>query len=162
MLDEKLSEFSFNVQYIPGVENVLLDKLSCLYDFNTPRTVHTPREYLQHDPHVDIGDNQNLSNVLSAPLYVGLKAMAQMDDNSDTAAEQCDRGLSTLEPQSEGPADGQPYPGLVGQDGECFAQHSQSCQPEMYSSITSEGPLVVSLDRGPQTTQPAKSDGELT
>lgn len=96
---------------------MLPDALSHLYNFDAPGMVHTPGEYLQHDPHVDTRDDWNPSDVLSTPLYVGLEAMAWMDDGGDTAAEQCGGSLSATGPQSKGPADGQPRPSLVGQDG---------------------------------------------
>jgi len=35
---EKLSEFDFGVQYVPGEENVLPDALSCIYEFDAPGT----------------------------------------------------------------------------------------------------------------------------
>ena len=36
---EKIGEFDFEVKYLPGVENILPDALSCMYAFDAPGTV---------------------------------------------------------------------------------------------------------------------------
>jgi hypothetical protein len=46
---EKIGEFDFEVQYLPGVENLLPDALSRMYAFDAPGTVRTPSEYTEHD-----------------------------------------------------------------------------------------------------------------
>lgn len=42
---EKLAEFDFEVKYVPGVENVLPDALSRMYEFDAPGTIRSPSEY---------------------------------------------------------------------------------------------------------------------
>lgn len=37
---EQISEFNFEVQYVPGVDNVLADALSRMYSHDAPGTVH--------------------------------------------------------------------------------------------------------------------------
>jgi hypothetical protein len=44
-----LGDFSFDVIYIEGTENILADALSQLYANDTPGTVHSPSKYPQHD-----------------------------------------------------------------------------------------------------------------
>ena len=46
---EWLSEFDFCVLYVPGEENILLDALSCMYEFNAPGTIQSHDKYLQCD-----------------------------------------------------------------------------------------------------------------
>lgn len=46
---EKLAEFDFDVKYVPGVDNVLPDALSRMYEFDEPGTIRAPSEYLHHD-----------------------------------------------------------------------------------------------------------------
>ncbi|OCH84408.1 hypothetical protein OBBRIDRAFT_701862, partial [Obba rivulosa] len=46
---EKISEYDFEVQYIPGIENVLADALSRIYTADSPGTVYAPSEYVAHD-----------------------------------------------------------------------------------------------------------------
>ena len=72
---EKLSEFNFKVQYVAGEENILLDALSHLYEYDEPGTIHAPGEYLQYDAEVETS-TQTEGSVLSAPLYVGMEALA--------------------------------------------------------------------------------------
>lgn len=43
---EKLAEFDFTVQYVPGEENILPDALSRMYEFDEPGTIRAPSEYL--------------------------------------------------------------------------------------------------------------------
>ena len=68
---EKISEFDFNIRYIPGMENILLDVLSCLYSNNAPRTMWAPSEYVQF---ADKGVDEALHNLISMPVLVGTEA----------------------------------------------------------------------------------------
>ncbi|THH27321.1 hypothetical protein EUX98_g6860 [Antrodiella citrinella] len=72
---EKISEFNFQVEYVPGVENVLADALSRIYSNDSPGTVRAASEYVQYDDDEHLP--QQLGSVhISAPVYVGLEAMA--------------------------------------------------------------------------------------
>ena len=46
---EKISEFDFDVEYVPGVDNVLADALSRVYSNDAAGTVRTASEYVAHD-----------------------------------------------------------------------------------------------------------------
>lgn len=66
---EKISEFSFTVEYIPGAENVLADALSRIYSNDLLGTVRSPSEYVVFD--MEGGPPLALSsNAISVPLLV--------------------------------------------------------------------------------------------
>ena len=46
---ENISAFNFEVVYIAGSENVVVDALSHLYMNDSPGTIRTCAEYTQHD-----------------------------------------------------------------------------------------------------------------
>jgi hypothetical protein len=46
---EKISEFDFEVVYVPGTENVLANALSRIYSNEAPGTVRSRSEYTYHD-----------------------------------------------------------------------------------------------------------------
>jgi hypothetical protein len=69
---EKISEFDFEVVYVPGTENVLADALSRMYSNDAPGTVRSDAEYTQHD---DSRVNL-LAHGISTPLLAGIEAMA--------------------------------------------------------------------------------------
>lgn len=46
---KRLAEFDFNVQYIPGEENLLPDALSCMYTFDEVGSTHCTSEYTEYD-----------------------------------------------------------------------------------------------------------------
>jgi len=76
---EKISEFDFEIIYMPGSENILSDALSRLYSYNGPGTVHACSEYTYHD----IIDNGGLEvHLVSMPLLVGLEAASISLDDS--------------------------------------------------------------------------------
>ncbi|KAF9471027.1 hypothetical protein BDN70DRAFT_764169, partial [Pholiota conissans] len=46
---EKMNEFNFEVNYVPGVENVLADALSRIYSNDSSDTLRSPSEYTYFD-----------------------------------------------------------------------------------------------------------------
>ena len=72
---EKLSEFDFDVQYIPGKENVLLDALSHIYEFDAPGTQRAITEYIACDEDVPVKESGDVA-VLSVPVLVGNEVVA--------------------------------------------------------------------------------------
>ena len=71
---EKLSEFDFEVVYVPGTENILSDALSRLYSNDEPGTVRARGEYTYHD----IINNDSLgAHLISMPVLVGLEGLSE-------------------------------------------------------------------------------------
>jgi hypothetical protein len=68
---EKISEFDFEVVYVPGVENVLADALSRMYSNDAPGTVRARSEYTYHDV---ISNDALLSHGISMPVFAGMEA----------------------------------------------------------------------------------------
>ena len=73
---EKISEFDFDIKYLPGVENVLPDALSRLYSNDAPGTVRAPSEYVQH---AEVGLDSSMTELVSMPLLVGVEAGSLSD-----------------------------------------------------------------------------------
>lgn len=73
---EKLSEFSFEVMYVPGEHNILPDALSRVYEYDEPGTIRAPAEYIQHDLMIESSPLGTLSPILTAPMLVGPEALA--------------------------------------------------------------------------------------
>ena len=48
---EKISDFDFEIIYIPGTSNILANTLSRIYSGDLPGTVRTDSEYTQFDKH---------------------------------------------------------------------------------------------------------------
>ncbi|TFK53386.1 hypothetical protein OE88DRAFT_1733321 [Heliocybe sulcata] len=72
---EKISEFDFEIKYVPGTENVLADALSHMYSGDKPGTVRAPSEYTCHDD----GENEQLENLgITMPVLTGLEASAMV------------------------------------------------------------------------------------
>ncbi|PIL27303.1 transcription factor [Ganoderma sinense ZZ0214-1] len=92
---EKLSEFDFRVEYVPGVDNVLADALSRIYSNDAPGTVRAPSEYAQHDVAAAGAPSEDLANMISMPVLVGLEAMA-------AAPQMLRRSPRTPKPVAEG------------------------------------------------------------
>ena len=72
---EHLSEFDFQVLYVPGEENILPDVLSQMYEFDTPGTIRSHEEYLQCDLDVSDVESTPPMELISAPLLVGQEAI---------------------------------------------------------------------------------------
>ena len=70
---EKVSEFDFEVIYVPGAENILSDTLSHLYSHNEPGTVCVRSKYTYHN----VIDNDVLSaHTILMPVLVGKEGEA--------------------------------------------------------------------------------------
>lgn len=72
---EKIAEFDFGVEYLPGVENVLADALSRLYSADAPGTVRAASEYTMYDEGDAFG-SRLARLAVSSPVFAGLEAMA--------------------------------------------------------------------------------------
>lgn len=68
---EKLGEFDFTVEYLPGAHNILPDALSRMYDFDAPGTVRATSEYVANDEDTPPLD---ASGLVSMPVLVGEEA----------------------------------------------------------------------------------------
>ena len=76
---EKLFNFDFVVQYVPGEDNVLPDASPRLYKFDAPDTMRAPSEFVEHDlSQTDVPDASDASSlaILSTPVLVGHEATA--------------------------------------------------------------------------------------
>jgi hypothetical protein len=71
---EKISEFIFEVMYVPGGENMLADALSCMYSNDAPGTVHARSEYTYHNV---VNNNALLVHSISMPVLTNLKAVSE-------------------------------------------------------------------------------------
>ncbi len=73
---ELLSDFDFEIVYIPGTENVLTDSLSRLYSSEPSGMVCAPSEYPQHDedhPAMDPAEAE-----VTMLVFTGLEANTMM------------------------------------------------------------------------------------
>lgn len=68
---EKISSFNFEVMYVPGSENVVVEALSHLYSNDSVGMVHAPSEYVYHD----VSDNDTSDLMTSMPLLAGMEAV---------------------------------------------------------------------------------------
>jgi mannose/fructose/N-acetylgalactosamine-specific phosphotransferase system component IID len=72
---EKTSSFNYEIEYVLGTENVLVDALSRIYSNEAPGTVRARSEYTYHD----VLDNNDLDiNSISMPVFAGMEAMAHV------------------------------------------------------------------------------------
>jgi len=70
---ENIGEFDFEVEYLPGIENLLPDALSQMYVFDVLGTVWTPSEYTEHDTE---GTAETVAHLALMPLLVGKEVPA--------------------------------------------------------------------------------------
>jgi len=68
---EKISGFDFEVQYMPGSENVIADALSRMYSNDTPGTVRSKCEYTYFDV---VNDDAAVEENVSMPILAGIEA----------------------------------------------------------------------------------------
>jgi hypothetical protein len=73
---EALGDFSFEIIYIEGTENILADALSRLYANDSPGTVQAPSEFTQFNEDSLPCDDKGSEVAITAPLSVGLQAAA--------------------------------------------------------------------------------------
>lgn len=73
---ELLSDFDFEIIYVPRTDNVLTNSLSCLYSNKSPGVVCAPSEYPQHDEDHPADDPDNTE--VTRPILTGLEANAIM------------------------------------------------------------------------------------
>ncbi|KAF8831165.1 hypothetical protein HHX47_DHR1000004 [Lentinula edodes] len=69
---EKISEFNYRVEYVPGIENILADALSRLYSNDKPGTVRARSEYTYHDV---IDNDVLLAHNITMPVRVDPEPM---------------------------------------------------------------------------------------
>jgi len=135
---EKISEFDFEVIYVPGSENILSDALLRLYSYDGPGTVHARSEYTYYD----IIDNDGLElHSVSMPLLVGLEAV----------------NISLGDFMGMGDLDGASDPGPSVPQNCCMAiEPARSGRPETsreFAACVSRGFAL----RGPQQCEKSKS-----
>jgi hypothetical protein len=74
---EKISSFDFDIEYVPGTDNVLADALSPIYSNEAPGTVRARSEYTYHDViDMDVLD----LGAISMPVFAGGEAAALAGD----------------------------------------------------------------------------------
>ncbi|KZT00487.1 uncharacterized protein LAESUDRAFT_666049, partial [Laetiporus sulphureus 93-53] len=71
---EKISEFDFKIEYVPGVENVLADALSRICSNDSLGTVWAASEYMQYDDSEDL-PCLLVSCIVSMPVYMEMEVM---------------------------------------------------------------------------------------
>jgi len=100
---EKLSEFDFDVQYVPGEENVLPDALSHIYEFDVPGTQRVLTEFVAYDEDIPVRESGDIA-VLSAPVLVGDEAVAASPRRSSRLVDKpCPVGTLKPPPQQAAP-----------------------------------------------------------
>jgi len=69
---EKISEFDFEIDYIPGTENVVADALSRMYSYDAPGTVRHVSEYTYFDV---VNEDAPLDVTSIMPILAGSEAI---------------------------------------------------------------------------------------
>lgn len=95
-----LNEFDFNIEYIPGIDNVLADSLSRVYSDDQPGTVRAKGEYIDDADlsSADDSDDEPDQVPMSAPVFVGRAVLL-------SAAVAASRGKSGQEGENSGDED---------------------------------------------------------
>ena len=130
---ERLSEFDFEVLYVPGEENILPDALSRMYEFDAPGMIQSQEEYLQCDLDITDVDPSPARDLISAPLLVGQEAIAPNVRRSDQLANernvshdrpgpQPKRVTLRVGPEPRSPSEGGGRPPIDGVGRLCTAQ----------------------------------------
>jgi transposase InsO family protein len=73
---EVLNEFSFDVIYVPGSDNVLADALSRIYSEDSPGTIRSPSEYAQYDENSPPPLINADPAAITVPIAAGLQSNA--------------------------------------------------------------------------------------
>ncbi|PIL30265.1 hypothetical protein GSI_07443 [Ganoderma sinense ZZ0214-1] len=100
---ERISEFDFTIEYVPGVENVLADALSRIYAHDRPGTVRAPSEYTQFDEEGDFSTVLQ-SFAISAPVSVDPESLMELEKPSSPLVPPATAGGRVLRPRPPRPA----------------------------------------------------------
>lgn len=148
---EKLAEFDFKVEYVPGTENALADALSQIYSNDAPGTVRSPSEYTEFDD--ESTSKEPLRELISMPVLVWLEAPASLPRRAKGKALE----LRAIGVKGKGRALGRTAQ-TRSQEPNAVRDHPGSCQESKSSrgnktdrrprrsieaSINPEGPLYV-------------------
>jgi len=166
---EKISEFDFEVIYIPGSENILSDALSRLYSYDGPGTVCARSEYTYHD----IIDNDSLEvHSVSMPLLVGPEAasislgdsmgMGDLDGTSDPGPSVPRNRHMAIEPaESDCPETSREFAACVSRGFVfCGPQQREEGESAITSSTTDsqqDGRLTICIPACRNRAQPAST-----
>ena len=140
---ERLSEFDFEILYVPGEENILPDALSRMYEYDAPGTIRAPEEYLQCD--LDIGNVlcATADTVISTPLLVGSEATASTTALARRSRRIAERGPApvTMDPprKRRGPKPKAPATDISPES----AGPSGQVEPSLVDSSPGAGPSTV-------------------
>lgn len=98
---ERISEFNFSVEYIPGLENILPDALSRLYSNDAPGTVRAPSEFTQYDEDEDLPARLASFNI-SMPVLVDAEGAAAQAGASQPQVRRSTRRRAQVPPAETG------------------------------------------------------------
>jgi hypothetical protein len=76
---EKISEFDFDIEYVPGKDNILPDALSHLYVSNALGTIRAETEYVHL---ADEGLDAATSSLISMPVLVATEGSAELEEGT--------------------------------------------------------------------------------
>jgi hypothetical protein len=83
---EKLREFDFNVQYLPGEENILPDALSQLYSHDVPGTMQAVSEFTEYDDSGMELPRACMAGLVTMPVLVGPDVLVSSQCSAHIAA----------------------------------------------------------------------------